>query len=133
MTNSLTLVDGLPEHHEETDAELQRHDRFQWQIQGGQLRLAVVLPTMPGRTVETRARRVAVAEQHLHWFDFEPAREVLGDRCGSPTGKWLRFDPDFVYRNIKITDARVSDVVDLAAVYSRRLTGAGTPIVNSHA
>ncbi|MDP5182435.1 hypothetical protein QOZ88_07270 [Blastococcus sp. BMG 814] len=57
----------------------------------------------------------------------------LGSRCGAPTGKWLRFDPDFVYRNVTITDARVSDVVDLAAVYSRRLAGAGTPMVNSHA
>ena len=127
MTNSLTLVDGLPEHDGETDAELQTHDRFQWQIQGGQLRLAVVLPTLSGRTTEARDRRIAVAEQYPHWFDFDPARELLGHRCGSPTGKWLRFDPDFVYRNVKATDARVSGVVTLAEIYSRRLVEAGEP------
>ena len=128
MTNGLTLVDGLPLRENQTLAEAQRTDRLQWQMQGGQLRLAAVFPqSLPGRSADAIQARIAAAEKSIAWFDFSDARAALGHRCGPETGKWLRFNPDFVYRNVRIKDPLVSDVVTLGEHYSRRLVEFNPP------
>jgi hypothetical protein len=122
MTNGLTLVDGLPLREGQNRADAESTDRFQWQIQGGQLRLAAVFPeSLHGRSADMIQARIEAAEKSIHWFDFSDAKATLGERCGEESGKWLRFNPDFVYRNVRIKHPLVSDVVVLGELYSRRL------------
>jgi hypothetical protein len=125
LSHAQTLLDGLLLRRNESSTNAGRGDRLQWQIQGGQLRLAIVLPSLAGKSLRDHAARVAVAEQHLDWFDFSEARRILDDRCGPESGAWLKFNPDFAYRNVKITDATVEDAVSLGVAYSRRLVDQG--------
>jgi hypothetical protein len=128
MTRGTPLVEGLPTDTQGT-ARPSTGDRFLWQLQGRDLRLAAVLPSLTGRTAAARVAREAAAAVNSAWFDFEPAREVLGHRCGAESTAWLRFDPDFVYRKVTVADLTVGDVVELGTAYSARLAEAGMPVV----
>ncbi len=128
MTRGTPLVEGLPTDTQGT-ARPSTGDRFLWQLQGRDLRLAAVLPSLTGRTAAARVAREAAAAVNSAWFDFEPAREVLGHRCGAESTAWLRFDPDYVYRKVTVADLTVGDVVELGTAYSARLAEAGMPVV----
>jgi hypothetical protein len=127
MTRGLTLVDGLPLREGRSLTDAQTADRFQWQIQGGQLRLAAVFPSLSGTSGSSMQSRIEEAAKSTKWFDFDDARAALGERCGPETGKWLRFNPDFVYRNVQLKQPLVSDVVILGELYSRRLVDFNPP------
>lgn len=127
MSYGVTLVDGFPQKPAGSGRPNRTDDRFQWQIQGNDLRLAAVFPSLAGRTTADRKAREEAAERFPDWFDFAPAREFLGERCGTESTSWLRFDPDFVYRKVTIKHATVREVVELGRRYSERLAAAPPP------
>lgn len=91
-----------------------------WQLQGDQLRLAVLVRDdgLAGRDAGLEARRAAAVEaDHLDWFDFDALDKQFGDRLTPKTwkpGRWNHYKPDFVYRYRKID----------AAITTRELAGA---------
>lgn len=85
-----------------------------WQLQGGQLRLFVLVQDagLVGKGTRLAAARAAIADaEYVSFADFESAATVLGERLGplvQGPGEWRRFAPDFVYRYCKVDPATSS-------------------------
>ncbi len=96
-----------------------------WQYQQGQWRLAMILPTMAGRSPADRKRRERHAAVHARWFDFGPFSKITGGpetpppRAAESTGRFNRYDPDFVYRYRLLPNPSVAQITDLALAYSQ--------------
>lgn len=74
-----------------------------WQFQENQLRLQVTIEDDDLQGGEHRSAREAIVEaEHLDFFDHADVEAVLGPELKAKTyasGKWLGFNPDFVYRH----------------------------------
>ncbi len=96
-----------------------------WQYQQGQWRLAMILPTMAGRSPADREKRERHAAAHPRWFDFGPFSKITGGpetpppRAAESTGRFNRYDPDFVYRYRPLPNPSVAQITDLALAYSK--------------
>ena len=98
-------------------------DGVGWQLQGGTWVLAMLNQTASAKRGHPLEQRLGNAVRNVTWFDFDP----VAQRCGTdlstvmPRSGFNRYDPDFVYRSIRLpADVSVGAVVDLAEVYGRR-------------
>ena len=105
---------------------LQKHGghRVGWQLQGDSWRLAAVLSALDGRSPERRAARERWAEAHLSWFDFGLVQDAVPDwrEARGSVGHWNRYDPDFVYRSLRVPSITVGTVLELGMAYAHRAT-----------
>jgi hypothetical protein len=120
FTNNTGIVEGIQ----------MRLPGFSWQLQADQWRLAIRTPEGHpsfGRSAAARQARLANAVAQADWFDFEPVSQVLGDaprempmdRDGIRS--YNRYDPDFVYRYVKVPALMVAEATDLGTTYSERV------------
>ena len=92
-----------------------------WQLQGGQFRRSVTFldESLVGRTAEARDRRVAVAREHPEWFAMP-----VGDRHGHDgRGEYNHFDPDFLYRYVKVPELSVRQLLEAAREVDEQVRG----------
>lgn len=98
-------------------------DGVGWQVQGGRWTLALLNQSRSARFGHARGERFATAERNREWFDFDLVRDHCGETIGPelPREGFNRYDPDFVYRSVKLPeDVSVKTMLDLAESYSRR-------------
>jgi hypothetical protein len=115
LTNKNVLIGAAQRVEKDTD-------RVAWQLQGDQWRLAMVLPSMSGRTQEHHRLRVEYARQRMDWFDFGPVDAVfqpMSNNLVTPSD-FRKYNPDFVYLYRKVSGIRIDQVLDLGIVYARR-------------
>jgi hypothetical protein len=100
--------------------------RIGWQFQSGQLRYQITIEDGHLQGGAHRAAREALVEaEHLDFFDYAEVEGILGKDLRAKTyapGKWLAFNPDFVYRHrpVKptISTARLAEAL---VVMTRRV------------
>lgn len=98
----------------------ERGRHFGWQVQAGQMRLAVILGA---RDPKPRVKREALVEQlYSEFFDFELPDDLA--HCLRPyTGnkKWLGYEPNFVYRYATLNpNTTWAELTEVAVHLSRR-------------
>lgn len=74
--------------------------------------------------VDTRVHGV-----QLQWFDFERVDRALGDsrsRGHRSPDRWLRYDPDFIYRYRKTSDLTLAELVEVTVGYAVWLCSEGS-------
>ncbi|MGJ0119603.1 hypothetical protein ACQ7HM_10395 [Williamsia sp. MIQD14] len=111
-----------------------RATRLGWQLQGDQLRLCAVLPTLAGRTALTRERRELWGSTNQSAFDFGPYEEVFdrGPLEAFPLKKpFNRFDPDFIYRYVDAKGITVSQLTEFARRRQRQIDQVAPAIVTA--
>jgi hypothetical protein len=129
VTRGQPLVEVMQVGAGSTDTA-QLRDRLLWQYQGGQIRLAAVLPSLAGKNETARKQREQAAEGIEDWFEFGVATAMFGDRCVGPKHeKWLRYDPDFVYRYVKVQGLTVGELVRLGTEYAQLMAKLPTPML----
>jgi hypothetical protein len=96
-----------------------RGRQFGWQIQNGQVRLAMITGRQDPKSVAGRDR---VAKDNADYFDFDLPDEL--QRFVEPYSgqrEWLGYGTDFVYRYVKLRPhASWSNLVDLGASLTKR-------------
>lgn len=98
--------------------------RVGWQVQGQQFRLFAVLPHLDGRTEDLRAARSRWGLENRQYFDFGSLAEIVGlsVRDTVPANDTFnRYDPDFIYKYLKMPDLTVGELVQLAKRYQADL------------
>lgn len=99
-----------------------------WQLQGDRWRLAMIFPSLAGRTPEMRKAREMRARDFRAWLDFGPLERRLGLKpIPWESERFNRFDPDFVYLSRVVPSISIADVIDLGVEYARQLTVGGIP------
>jgi hypothetical protein len=94
-----------------------------WQLQGDRWRLAMIFPSLAGRTPEMRKAREMRARDFRAWLDFGPLERRLGLKpIPWESERFNRFDPDFVYLSRVVPSISIADVIDLGVEYARQLT-----------
>ncbi len=80
---------------------LDRHRGIGWQFQEDQLRFQITVEDRRGQANQAAREKIVEAE-HATFFDFADIEAILGPDLkpkNYPPGKWLGFNPDFVYRH----------------------------------
>ncbi len=89
-------------------------DTVGWQLQGGQWRRFLRLRRLSGRGDEAKDRRAQLARTDCaEWFDFSLEGE-LGAFQEGPAEGFNHYDPDFVYRYVKLPGLTVGELLHLA-------------------
>lgn len=96
-----------------------------WQFQGNQFRLFARVPHLAGKGQESHMERVTYLENnHLSWFNFDDLTSSLIPRLRySPMkneSKFCKFDPDFVYKYIKVPNLPIETLVQISTGIARR-------------
>jgi hypothetical protein len=96
------------------------------QYQNGQIRLAAIMGALAGRSDDDRKRREHRANAMLtagEWFEFDVIDRILGARAKAQRDatRWLRYDPDFVYRYRTAQDVTSQELVSIMLAYAERL------------
>ena len=102
-----------------------------WQYQGGQFRLALVLPHLTGKGPAHKERRAAFARKYPEYFSTGHLDRILGssnvaisaNKQGKIDGVFNHFDPDFIYRYKKLPHLTVEQLADAAVVHAEYLAG----------
>lgn len=84
--------------------------RLGWQLQGDQLRRAVIFdePSARGRSDSHKERRIDLARAHPDWFSMPSA---IGASKGG-RGEFNHYAPDFIYRYVTARSATIAELVD---------------------
>ncbi|KQS00740.1 hypothetical protein ASG12_07725 [Williamsia sp. Leaf354] len=107
-----------------------------WQLQGAQLRLFAVLPSLAGRTAAARAKREQWGDSNPELFDFSEYESILqrGSLTSLPLKKpFNRFDPDFIYRYVDASDITVSQLTEVARLRQRHVEALGSQLADPEA
>ncbi len=99
--------------------------RWGWQLQGEEFRLAIVVPESHpgyGKSAQHWAARQEEAHRHPDLFEFGP---ITGADAEGPTRggvRFGRFNPNFIYRYVRIPSITVGQAVELGIEHARRIT-----------
>jgi hypothetical protein len=101
-----------------------RNRRIGWQFQANQLRFQITVEDLQG-PANRAAREAIVAAEHEDFFDYSGIEAILESELKPKTyaaGKWLGFNPDFVYRHRPV-DPSVSTarLAEALAAMTRRV------------
>ncbi|MGE3326381.1 MAG: hypothetical protein AB7N61_13365 [Acidimicrobiia bacterium] len=97
-----------------------------WQFQENQLRLQVTIEDDDLQGGAHRSAREAIVEaEHVDFFDHADVESVLGPELKAKTyapGKWLGFNPDFVYRHRPVLPSvSTAKLAEALAVMTQRV------------
>ncbi|MGX7695987.1 PD-(D/E)XK nuclease family protein [Gordonia polyisoprenivorans] len=97
--------------------------RVGWQLQGHQFRLFAVLPQLKGLTPGLVERRNQWGLDHPEYFQFDTLAPITGTSRDQvvPQHKFNRFNPDFIYRYLKLPELTVGQLAALALQYQSDL------------
>ncbi len=115
MANGSVLIDAA--------VRLPNGDLLGWQLQAAQWRRFLMAPDLAGTGPEAKAARTAYADAHYgDWFTFGP-EQTHGPFPQGPQAGYNHYDPDFVYRYVKVPGLTVLELLDMAvAVLSEAST-----------
>lgn len=99
------------------------------QYQGGTFRLALVLPHLAGKGLDSKNTRAAFAQNHPEYFSFDHLDPILDsagvkmsdNKQGKSDGDFNHFDPDFLYRYKKLPNLTVEQVRQAALAHAHHL------------
>ena len=98
-----------PWRHRHLLAPARRPARHRWQFQENQLRFCITVEDPDLRGKAKRAAREAIVQaDHAGFFDHFDVEAILGSDLRAKScapGKWLGFNPDFVYRHRPVKPA----------------------------
>ncbi|QCR20291.1 PD-(D/E)XK nuclease family protein [Agrococcus sp. SGAir0287] len=91
--------------------------RLGWQLQGSQLRRAVIFdePIARGRDEGAKDVRTSLSRAHPSWFALPPEFDAVG------SSEFNHYAPDFVYRYAKAPALTVADLAGFASWVSQRV------------
>jgi hypothetical protein len=97
-----------------------------WQFQENQLRFQITIEDTALQGKAKRAAREAIVEaEHIDFFDHADVEAVLGADLKARTyapGKWLGFNPDFVYRHRPVKPTvTTANLAEALAAMTRRV------------
>lgn len=101
-----------------------------WQFQGGQFRLALILPHLVGKGPDSKERRAAFSRNYPEYFSFDHLDRILDsssvnlseNKQGKIDGAFNHFAPDFIYRYKKLPHLSVEQLTEAAMAHTQYLS-----------
>lgn len=101
-----------------------------WQYQGGQFRLALIIPHLVGKGSDGKELRAAFARNYPEYFSFDHLDRILDssrvnlseNKQGKIVGAFNHFDPDFIYRYKKLPHLSVEQLTEAAMAHVQYLS-----------
>ena len=120
MTNSTPFVQHLIE------ITLGDHEvSVGWQVQGSQFRRFMVIPHLSGTSKKMQEQRAVFAGQYPELFSFNRIRSALNskdvDAMPKDPAAFLRFNPDFVYRYLKVPNLSVDQFLSATSLLQEEM------------